>query len=104
MYNDGVKLIEARGEGDSPRISLRFDKQLRQVISLLICLSFFRELRRIIIALICLINDRGDISTFLGVRSEFNTHNPAICQAYFLPLPKQNLTIGKLRYLTVLCL
>lgn len=39
-------------------------------------------------------------SYFLGVRSEFNTHNPAICQAYFLPLPHQNLTIEKLRYLT----
>ena len=75
MYNDGVKLIEARGEGDSPHISLWFDKQLRDVfisllslsfckqlrhvISLLICLSFLRELRRVIIALICMINDRG---------------------------------------------
>ena len=43
MYNDGVKLIEARGEGDSPRISLWFDRQLRQVISLLICLSFCKQ-------------------------------------------------------------
>ena len=75
MYNDGVKLIEVRGEGDSPHISLWFDKQLRDVfisllslsfckqlrhvISLLICLSFLRELRRVFIALICLINDRG---------------------------------------------
>ena len=71
--------------------------------------------------LLCLINDRGIYPTFsgfarassyiifsvrslfksyfLGVRSEFNTHNPAICQAYFLPLPHQNLTIGKLLYL-----
>ncbi len=40
-------------------------------------------------------------SYFLGVRSEFNTHNPAICQAYFLPLPHQNLTIGKLLYLYI---
>jgi len=45
MYSDGVKLIEARREGDSPRISLRFDKQLRQVISLLICLSFFQGVK-----------------------------------------------------------
>ena len=55
--------------------------------------------------LLCLINDRGIYPTFsgfalassyvifsvrslfksyfLGVRSEFNTHNPAICQTYF---------------------
>ena len=43
MYNDGVKLIEARGEGDSPHISLWFDKQLRQVSSLPICLSFGKQ-------------------------------------------------------------
>ncbi|NMG52819.1 hypothetical protein JavanS747_0020 [Streptococcus satellite phage Javan747] len=58
MYNDGVKLIEVRGEGDSPRISLWFDKQLRDVFISLISLSFLRELRRVFIALICLINDK----------------------------------------------
>ncbi|HGL2652499.1 TPA: hypothetical protein ACKCSQ_002089, partial [Streptococcus pneumoniae] len=57
-YNDGVKLIEVRGEGDSPRISLWFDKQLRDVFISLISLSFLRELRRVFIALICLINDK----------------------------------------------
>ena len=43
MYNDGVKLIEARGEGDNPRISLWFDKQLRDVFISLISLSFCKE-------------------------------------------------------------
>ncbi|MDS9382474.1 hypothetical protein RLN18_07110 [Streptococcus pneumoniae] len=43
MYNDGVKLIEVRGEGDSPRISLWFDKQLRDVFISLISLSFCKE-------------------------------------------------------------
>lgn len=58
MYNDGVKLIEVRGEGDSPRISLWFDKQLRQVISLLICLSFGRKIRGVILVLISLSFDK----------------------------------------------
>ena len=80
--------------------SARSKSEIRGIKTPLICLSFLRELRGGIIAINCLINDRGDISTFLGVRSEFNTHNPAICQAYFLPLPNQNLTIGKVRYLT----
>ena len=102
--------------------SARSKSRIRRLKTPLICLSFLRELRRVIIALICLINDRGIYPTFsgfargssyiifsvrslfksyfLGVRSEFNTHNPAICQAYFLPLPNQNLTIGKVRYLT----
>jgi len=56
MYNDGVKLIEARGEGDSPHISLWFDKQLRDVFISLISLSFCKQLRRLIVVLICLIN------------------------------------------------
>lgn len=43
MYNDGVKLIEVRGEGDSPRISLWFDKQLRDVFISLISLPFDKE-------------------------------------------------------------
>ena len=103
--------------------SARSKSEIRGVKTPLICLSFLRELRRVIIALICLINDRGIYPTFsgfargssyiifsvrslfksyfLGVRSEFNTHNPAICQAYFLPLPHQNLTIGKLLYLYI---
>lgn len=54
MYNDGVKLIEARGEGDSPRISLWFDKQLRDVFISLISLSFCKQLRQVISLLICL--------------------------------------------------
>ena len=105
-----------------PCHSARSRSEIRGLKTPLICLSFLRELRRVIIALICLINDRGIYPTFsgfalassyvifsvrslfksyfLGVRSEFNTHNPAICQAYFLPLPYQNLTIVKLRYLT----
>ena len=102
---------------------VRRKSEIRGVKTPLICLSFLRELRRVIIALICLINDRGIYPTFsgfargssyiifsvrsllksyfLGVRSEFNTHNPAICQAYFFPLPHQNLTIGKLLYLYI---
>lgn len=52
MYNDGVKLIEARGEGDSPRISLWFDKQLRDVFISLISLSFCKQLRQVISLLI----------------------------------------------------
>ena len=54
MYNDGVKLIEARGEGDSPHISLWFDKQLRDVFISLISLSFCKQLRQVISLLICL--------------------------------------------------
>lgn len=54
MYNDGVKLIEARGEGDNPRISLWFDKQLRGVFISLISLSFCKQLRQVISFLICL--------------------------------------------------
>ena len=54
MYNDGVKLIEARGEGDNPRISLWFDKQLRDVFISLISLSFCKQLRQVISFLICL--------------------------------------------------
>ena len=54
MYNDGVKLIEARGEGDSPHISLWFDKQLRDVFISLISLSFCKQLRQVITLLICL--------------------------------------------------
>ena len=54
MYNDGVKLIEARGEGDSPRISLWFDKQLRDVFISLLSLSFCKQLRQVISLLICL--------------------------------------------------
>ena len=54
MYNDGVKLIEARGEGDNPRISLWFDKQLRDVFISLISLSFCKQLRQVISLLICL--------------------------------------------------
>jgi len=56
MYNDGVKLIEARGEGDIPLISLWFDKQLRDVFISLISLSFCKQLRQVISLLICLIN------------------------------------------------
>lgn len=85
--------------------SARSKSEIRGVKTPLICLSFLRELRRVIIAIICLINDKGIYPTFsgfalassyvifsvrslfksyfLGVRSEFNTHNPAICQAYF---------------------
>ena len=73
--------------------SARSKSEIRGVKTPLICLSFLRELRGVIIALICLINDRG-YDHFLGVRSEFNTHNPAICQAYLLPLPNQNLSIS----------
>ena len=54
MYNDGVKLIEARGEGDSPHISLWFDKQLRDVFISLLSLSFCKQLRQVISLLICL--------------------------------------------------
>ena len=54
MYNDGVKLIEARGEGDSPHISLWFDKQLRDVFISLISLSFCKQLRQVISLLISL--------------------------------------------------
>ena len=54
MYNDGVKLIEARGEGDSPHISLWFDKQLRDVFISLISLSFCKQLRQVISLLTCL--------------------------------------------------
>lgn len=54
MYNDGVKLIEVRGEGDSPCISLWFDKQLRDVFISLISLSFCKQLRQVISLLICL--------------------------------------------------
>ena len=54
MYNDGVKYIEARGWGDSPRISLWFDKQLRDVFISLISLSFCKQLRQVISLLICL--------------------------------------------------
>lgn len=54
MYNDGVKSIEARGWGDSPRISLWFDKQLRDVFISLISLSFDREIRGVILVLISL--------------------------------------------------
>ena len=96
--------------------SARSKSEIRGVKTPLICLSFLRELKRVIIAINCLINDRGIYPTFsgfalassyvifsvrslfksyfLGVRSEFNTHNPAICQAYFLPLPYQNLSIS----------
>jgi len=49
-----VKLIEARGEGDSPHISLWFDKQLRDVFISLISLSFCKQLRQVISLLICL--------------------------------------------------
>ena len=99
-----------------PCHSARSRSEIRGLKTPLICLSFLRELRRVIIALICLINDRGIYPTFsgfargssyiifsvrslfkiyfLGVRSKFNTHNPAICQAYFLPLPKRNLTFS----------
>ena len=58
MYNDGVKLIEARGEGDSPHISLWFDKQLRDVFISLLSLSFCKQLRHVISLLICLSFDR----------------------------------------------
>ena len=58
MYNDGVKLIEARGEGDSPRISLWFDRQLRDVFISLISLSFCKQLRQVISLLISLSFDR----------------------------------------------
>ena len=54
MYNDGVKLIEARGEGDSPHISLWFDKQLRDVFISLISLSFCKQSRQVISLLISL--------------------------------------------------
>ena len=54
MYNDGVKLIEARGEGDGPHISLWFDKQLRDVFISLISLSFCKQLRQVIYWLVCL--------------------------------------------------
>ncbi len=43
MYNDGVKLIEARGEGDSPLISLSFGRKIRGVVLVLISLSFCKE-------------------------------------------------------------
>jgi len=49
-----VKFVEARGEGDSPRISLWFDKQLRDVFISLISLSFGKQLRPVISLLICL--------------------------------------------------
>lgn len=75
MYNDGVKLIEARGEGDSPHISLWFDKQLRDVFISLISLSFCKQLRRLIVVLICLIMI-GGYGHFLGVRSEFKYVHP----------------------------
>lgn len=58
MYNDGVKLIEARGEGDSPHISLWFDKQLRDVFISLLSLSFCKQLRQVISLLISLSFDR----------------------------------------------
>ena len=58
MYNDGVKLIEARGEGDSPHISLWFDKQLRDVFISLLSLSFCKQLRQVISLLISLPFDK----------------------------------------------
>ena len=53
-----MKLIEARGEGDSPRISLWFDKQLRDIFISLISLSFCKQLRQVISLLISLSFDR----------------------------------------------